>query len=101
MSTECGRPQGGLGGPAHVDGGVKNVIFCERHKWMAPNPKLLEVKQPKHSIYCCSCPSYVQDFCSICTPSQLDYNEYTDCTLSVGRRNGEGQNWPYTLIRKG
>ena len=29
------------GGPAHVDAcgqgeGVKNVIFCGRHKWMAP-----------------------------------------------------------------
>src|SRR6218665_120452 len=39
MSTVCGRPQGGRG-PAHVDacgqGGVKNVIFCGRHKWMAP-----------------------------------------------------------------
>jgi len=42
MSTACGRPQGG-GGPAHVDicghgeGGVKNLIFCGCHKWMANN----------------------------------------------------------------
>jgi len=33
MSTSCGRPQGGEGGPAHVDAygqgeqGVKNLIF--------------------------------------------------------------------------
>src|SRR6218665_1119669 len=43
MSTACGRPQGG-GGPAHVDacgrmwteGWGQNLIFCGRHKWMAP-----------------------------------------------------------------
>src|SRR6218665_4020588 len=37
MSTACGRPQGGRGGLAHVDRGrgVKNPIFCGRHKWMA------------------------------------------------------------------
>ena len=42
MSTMCGRPQGGRGsGPrGHMwteGGGVKNVIFLGRHKWMAPN----------------------------------------------------------------
>src|SRR6218665_751502 len=41
MSTVCGRPQGGRGiRPmwTHVDRerGVKNVIFCGRHKCMAP-----------------------------------------------------------------
>src|SRR6218665_294299 len=41
MSTVCGRPQGG--GESGTRGrmwtgerGVKNVIFCGRHKWMAP-----------------------------------------------------------------
>ena len=37
MSTACGRPQVGLGGPAHVDAceqreGVRNMISCGRHK---------------------------------------------------------------------
>jgi len=40
MSTVCGRPQGGGGVRpmwTHVDRGrgVKSVIFCGRHKWMA------------------------------------------------------------------
>src|SRR6218665_606120 len=40
MLTVCRRPKGG-GGPAHVDArgqgrGLKNVIFCGCHKWMAP-----------------------------------------------------------------
>ena len=43
MSTVCGRPQGGEGDPAHVDRGVKNVIFCGRHKWMAPYNRGLSV----------------------------------------------------------
>src|SRR6218665_1972409 len=40
MSTACGRPQGMEGGPmwTHVNRGegVKNLIFCGRHKWMVP-----------------------------------------------------------------
>src|SRR6218665_3128335 len=41
MSTVCIRPQGGRGsgpcGRMWTGGrGVKNVIFCGRHKWMAP-----------------------------------------------------------------
>jgi len=37
MSTACERPQVGRG-PALVDRreGVKNLIFCGHHKWMAP-----------------------------------------------------------------
>ena len=31
-------------------------------------------------------------------PSQLSYDEYTDRTLSVGRRDGEGEEWLPTLI---
>jgi len=38
MCISCGRPQGG-GGPAHVDRGIKNLIFCGCHKWMAPYQK--------------------------------------------------------------
>src|SRR6218665_1857532 len=34
MSTVCGRPQG-ESGPCGQGRGVKNVIFCGRHKWMA------------------------------------------------------------------
>ena len=34
MSTVCGRPQGGFGSCGQ--GGVKNLTFCGRHKWMAP-----------------------------------------------------------------
>jgi len=30
-----------------------------------------------------------QDFRSICAPSQLSYDEYTDRPLSVGRWDGE------------
>ena len=42
----------------------------------------------------------VRDFCSTCAPSQLSYDEYTDCTLSasVGRWDGEGEDWPPALI---
>src|SRR6218665_1906508 len=41
MSTVCGRPQGKRGVRpmwTHVERGrgVKNVVFCGRHKWMAP-----------------------------------------------------------------
>jgi len=31
-------------------------------------------------------------------PGQLSYDEYTDRTLSVGRRDGEGEDWPPALI---
>jgi len=34
-------------------------------------------------------------------PSQLSYDEYTDCTLSVGRTDGEGEDWPPALICRG
>ena len=34
-------------------------------------------------------------------PSQLSYDEYTDHTLSVGRRDGEGEDWPPALIGHG
>jgi len=40
MLTAYGRPQGvrGSGSCGHMwTGGVKNRIFCGRHKWMAPN----------------------------------------------------------------
>src|SRR6218665_1823520 len=42
MSTACGRPHWGGGVRpmwTHLDRGrgVKNGIFCGRHKWMAPN----------------------------------------------------------------
>jgi len=38
MSTTCGRPQEGRGGPAYVGrgGGVKTWFFCGRHNWMVP-----------------------------------------------------------------
>ena len=37
MSTMCDPPQGWGRGLAHLDrGGVKDLIFCGRHKWMAP-----------------------------------------------------------------
>src|SRR6218665_800234 len=41
MSIACGRPQGGEGVRpmwTHVDRGegVKNLIFCGRHKWITP-----------------------------------------------------------------
>ena len=42
MSTACGRLQGGVGCPAHVDAcgqgewGSKIRLFCGRHKWMTP-----------------------------------------------------------------
>src|SRR6218665_3240424 len=34
-------------------------------------------------------------------PSQLSYDEYTDRTLSVGRGDGEGKDWPPVLICRG
>jgi len=33
--------------------------------------------------------------------SQLSYDEYTDCTLSVGRWDSEGEDWPPALICHG
>ena len=39
----------------------------------------------------------VQDFCFTCAPSQLSYDEYTDCTLSLERWDGEGEGWPSTI----
>ena len=42
-----------------------------------------------------------RDFCSICTPSELSYGEYTDRTLSVGRWDSEGGDWPPALICRG
>jgi len=41
ISTACGRPQGGVDGPAPVDacawtGESKTWFFWGRHKWMAP-----------------------------------------------------------------
>lgn len=35
----------------------------------------------------------VWDLCYTCTISQLSYEEYTDCILWVGRRDGEGEDW--------
>src|SRR6218665_248193 len=35
MSTVCGRPQ-------EEGRWVKNVIFCGRHKWMAPNETAIQ-----------------------------------------------------------
>jgi len=39
MSTTCGRPQGGGSCVRMWTGiwGVKNPIFCGRHKWIAPS----------------------------------------------------------------
>src|SRR6218665_1577437 len=35
--VDCGRPQGGRGvWPMWTGEGVKTLIFCGRHKWMAP-----------------------------------------------------------------
>src|SRR6218665_2064999 len=38
MSTACGRPHGGgRSGPyGQGGGGCQNLIFCGRHKWLAP-----------------------------------------------------------------
>ena len=54
MLISCGRPQGGEVGPAHVDAcgqgrGVKNVVFCGRHKWMTPNKKEAEATDLAHA----------------------------------------------------
>ena len=40
MLTACGRPQGGGSGSCGQVMGVKNTIFCGRHKWMAPVAKV-------------------------------------------------------------
>jgi len=50
MSTVCGRPQGGEGGSGPcgrmwTGGGVKNGIFCGRHKWMAPCQHKIHISQ--------------------------------------------------------
>src|SRR6218665_907614 len=34
-----------------------------------------------------------RDFCSTYSSSQLSYDEYTDHALSVGRCDGEGEDW--------
>ena len=33
-------------------------------------------------------------------PSQLSYDEYTDCTLSVERWDGKGDDWPPAINKK-
>ena len=43
-----------------------------------------------------------RDFCSSCAPPRkLCYDDYTDCTLLVGRLDGEGEDWPRALICRG
>jgi len=34
-------------------------------------------------------------------PSQLSYDEYNNCTLSMGRWDGEGEDWPPDFICQG
>jgi len=51
MSAACGRPQGGS--PAHVDRGeegVKNLIFCGHHKWIAPNCAIITIPDCRHPV---------------------------------------------------
>src|SRR6218665_197278 len=46
----------GAGGPAHVDRGrVENLIFCGRHKWMAPKHTDAISKVPPIYIYIQNC----------------------------------------------
>src|SRR6218665_1507229 len=52
MSTACGRPKGGLlllVRPMWTGGGVKNLVFCGRHKWMTPS---ICVRKYNRVLYC-------------------------------------------------
>src|SRR6218665_1623624 len=56
MSTACGRSHGGEEvrpcGRMWTGEGVKNGIFCGRHKWMAPRPKVGVIRaglNPRHN----------------------------------------------------
>ena len=43
---------------------------------------------------CCAVAQWFEISAPPVPPSQLSYDEYTDCTVSVGRLDGEGEDWP-------
>ena len=67
ISTASRRPQEG-GGSGPCGRGVKNLIFCGRHKWMAPDENYNPILRG-------DCATFIGTYCSVSSPGGVKANE--------------------------